>query len=83
MYSGSPFPDIDPVIFQIGFFALRWYSMAYLVGILLAWWLLRQMSTFSKSTFTVLKIDDFLGYAILGIILGGRLGYVLFYNVCR
>ena len=81
MYTGIPFPDIDPVIFQLGFFSLRWYSLAYLVGILLAWWLLRQMSTFSKSTFTVLKIDDFLGYAILGIVLGGRLGYVLFYNL--
>jgi phosphatidylglycerol:prolipoprotein diacylglycerol transferase len=81
MYTGIPFPDIDPVIFQLGFFSLRWYSLAYLVGILLAWWLLRQMSSFSKSTFTVLKIDDFLGYAILGIILGGRLGYVLFYNL--
>lgn len=81
MYSGIPFPDIDPVIFQIGIFALRWYSMAYLVGILLAWWLLRKMSIFSKSTFTVLKVDDFLGYAIAGIILGGRLGYVLFYNL--
>ena len=81
MYSGIPFPDIDPVIFQIGFFALRWYSLAYFVGILLAWWLVRRMSVFSKSTFTVLKVDDFLGYAILGIILGGRLGYVLFYNL--
>ena len=81
MYSGIVFPDIDPEIFRIGFFALRWYSLAYLVGILLAWWLLRQMSVFSKSTFTVLKIDDFLGYAIAGIIFGGRLGYVLFYNL--
>ena len=82
MYSGIPFPDIDPVIFQIGgFFALRWYSLAYLVGILLAWWLVRKMSVFSNSTFTVLKVDDFLGYGILGIILGGRLGYVLFYNL--
>lgn len=81
MYSGIPFPDIDPVIFQIGFFSLRWYSLAYLVGILLAWWLVRQMSVYSKSTFTVLKVDDFLGYATLGIILGGRLGYVLFYNL--
>jgi len=81
MYSGIPFPDIDPVIFQIGFFALRWYSLAYLVGICLAWWLLRQMSVFSKSSFTVLKIDDFFCWAVLGIVCGGRLGYVLFYNL--
>lgn len=81
MYTGIPFPDLDPVIFQVGIFALRWYSLAYLVGILLAWWLVRQMSLFSKSTFTVLKVDDFLGYAVAGIVLGGRLGYVLFYNL--
>lgn len=80
MYSGIAFPDIDPVIFQIGFFSLRWYSLAYLVGIALAWWLVRKMSVYSKSTLTVLKIDDFLGWAILGIVLGGRLGYVFFYN---
>lgn len=84
MYSGIPFPDLDPVIFQINFshfvFALRWYSLAYIFGLLIAWWLVRQMSEFSKSTFTVLKVDDFLFYALLGIVLGGRLGYVLFYS---
>ena len=81
MYSGIPFPGIDPVIIQVGFLSLRWYSLAYLFGILIAWWLVRRMSVFSQSTFTVLKVDDFLGYATLGIILGGRLGYVLFYNL--
>ena len=80
MYTGIPFPDIDPVVFQIGYFSLRWYALAYLFGIIWAWLLLRKMSVYSKSQFTVLKIDDFLGWAILGIIIGGRLGYVLFYN---
>ena len=81
MYSGIAFPDLDPVIFQIGFFALRWYALAYLFGIAFAWWMLRKMSVYSQSTFTVLKIDDFLLWAILGVICGGRLGYILFYNL--
>ena len=80
MYSGIPFPDIDPVLFQLGFFQLRWYSLAYIFGIIGAWFLARKMSTVKQSVFTVLKIDDFLVWGTIGIILGGRLGYVLFYN---
>lgn len=80
MYSGIPFPQIDPVVFQLGFFSLRWYSLAYIFGIIGAWFLARKMSTKKESVFTVLKIDDFLVWATVGIILGGRLGYVLFYN---
>ena len=80
MYSGIPFPQIDPVLFQWGFFVVRWYSLAYIFGILGAWWLARRMSVYSDSTFTPLKIDDFLVWATVGIVAGGRLGYVLFYN---
>ena len=80
MYSGIPFPQIDPVLFQWGFFAVRWYSLAYIFGILGAWWLARRMSVYSHSTFTPLKMDDFLMWATIGIVAGGRLGYVLFYN---
>ena len=80
MYSGLPFPDIDPVLFQVGFFAVRWYSLAYIFGLVFAWLLARQMSVFSKSTFTVLKIDDFLFWATIGVIAGGRLGFCLFYQ---
>lgn len=81
MYSGIPFPQIDPVLFQFGWFAVRWYSLAYIFGILGAWWLARKMSAHSHSTFTPLKIDDFLIWATVGIVAGGRLGYVLFYNL--
>ena len=81
MYSGIPFPDINPVLFQWGWFAVRWYSLAYIFGILGAWALARKMSVYSKSTFTVLKIDDFLIWATIGIIVGGRLGYCFFYNL--
>lgn len=81
MYQGIPFPEINPVLFQWGWLAVRWYSLAYIFGILGAWYLARKMSQKSQSTFTVLKIDDFLIWATLGIIIGGRLGYCLFYNL--
>ena len=81
MYQGIPFPEINPVLFQWGWFAVRWYSLAYIFGILGAWWLARKMSQKSNSTFTVLKIDDFLIWATIGIIVGGRIGYCLFYNL--
>lgn len=81
MYPGIDFPKIDPVLFQWGWFAVRWYSLAYIFGILGAWTLARKMSAHSDSTFTPLKIDDFLIWATVGIVAGGRLGYVLFYNL--
>lgn len=81
MYDGIMYPEIDPVAFQIGWVIIRWYSLAYIFGLLGAWWLARKMSRVSKSVFTVLKIDDFLIWATAGIIIGGRLGYVLFYNL--
>ncbi len=81
MYSGIPALEIDPVVFQIGFFSLRWYSLAYIFGLLGAWGLARIMSRRSNSAFTILKMDDFLVWATVGVILGGRLGYVLFYNL--
>ncbi len=81
MYAGLPYPDINPVAFQLGWIVIRWYSLAYIFGLIGAWLLARKMSRASQSTFTVLKIDDFLLWATLGIILGGRLGYVLFYNL--
>lgn len=81
MYEGIMFPDLDPVAFQMGWVVIRWYSLAYIFGLLGAWGLARKMSRVSKSVFTVLKIDDFLIWATVGIIVGGRLGYVLFYNL--
>lgn len=81
MYAGFPAPQIDPIAFQFGWFVVRWYSLAYIFGLLGAWGLARVMSVKSKSVFTVLKIDDFLVWATAGIIIGGRLGYVLFYHL--
>ncbi len=80
MHPGIAFPDIDPVAFQFGWIIVRWYSLAYIGGLFLAWALARHMSRKTHSTFTVLKIDDFLIWATIGIIAGGRLGEVLFYN---
>ena len=81
MYSGLPFPNIDPIALHLGFIVIRWYSLAYIFGLIGAWLLARKMSKASHSTFTVLKIDDYLIWATFGIILGGRLGYVVFYNL--
>ena len=81
MYAGIPFPEINPVALQIGFLKVHWYSLAYIFGLLGAWLLARKMSRTTHSTFTPLKIDDFAVWAMWGIIVGGRLGYVLFYNL--
>lgn len=71
---------LDPVAFQVGGFALRWYSLSYIVGILAAWWLLIRMARQAGSPMTAVHVDDLITWATLGIILGGRTGYVLFYN---
>ncbi len=74
--------DFDPVAFTVGSFAVRWYALAYLAGFLIGWrycvYLIRS-SAIAKPTAE--DIDDFLSWAIVGVILGGRLGYVLFYQL--
>lgn len=75
------YPNIDPIIFEIGPFAIRWYSVAYIIGIVGGCWyadLLNKKPPIIKN----LKVsDDFMVWVIFGIILGGRMGYVLFYNL--
>ncbi|GAB4577203.1 MAG: prolipoprotein diacylglyceryl transferase [Roseibium sp.] len=80
-----PFPAIDPVIVEVGPFALRWYALAYIVGIVLAWRYMRILVGNARLWGAAARpgltdIDDFVLWGTLGIILGGRLGYVLFYN---
>jgi phosphatidylglycerol:prolipoprotein diacylglycerol transferase len=76
-----PFPEIDPVAFAFGPLAVRWYSLAYLAGFLGGWGMARELAKRSKLSLPTLKqIDDFVFWIVLGTILGGRLGYVLFYN---
>jgi phosphatidylglycerol---prolipoprotein diacylglyceryl transferase len=81
-----PFPDFDPVLVSIGPFAIRWYALAYIVGILLGWLYVRSLIADKRRwggepPLTVADYDDFVLWVTLGIILGGRIGYVLFYNL--
>lgn len=80
------FPNIDPVIFQLGPVAIRWYSLAYIVGIVLGWLYARRIVRTERlwgrpAPVTVAELDDFLLWATIGIVVGGRLGYVLFYDL--
>ena len=77
------FPDLglSPVVFSIGGFDLRWYSLAYLAGIFIGYWYLLKLIREPGSPMARRHADDLVFYAALGIILGGRLGYVLFYNL--
>ncbi len=74
------FPQFDPVLIQVGPFAIRWYALAYIAGIVLGWRLLRRLIVLPPVVGTPLQADDFVTWATLGIVLGGRLGYVLFYQ---
>jgi phosphatidylglycerol:prolipoprotein diacylglycerol transferase len=71
---------LDPVALQLGPLALRWYSLAYIVGILAAWFLLLRMVKRPGSPMRGTQVDDLISWCTLGVILGGRLGYVIFYN---
>ena len=80
-----PFPTIDPVIVSFGPFAIRWYALAYVAGLLIGWWMLIRIAEKppapdQPAVINRLGVDDFLLWATLGIILGGRMGYVLFYQ---
>ncbi len=79
-------PAINPVLISVGPVQIHWYGVAYVVGILFGWWYARKLATTnslwgkSGSPITAIDIDDFIVWAVIGIILGGRLGYVLFYE---
>jgi len=72
---------LDPVALDLGFFQLRWYSLAYLAGIFLGYWYLLKLIKQPGAPMARRHADDLVFYAALGIILGGRVGYVLFYNL--
>ncbi len=84
--TGIPFPDIDPVLIHLGPFAIRWYALAYIAGLTLGWrYILRMIATprlwKGPAPVTALQIDDALLWAAFGVILGGRIGYVLVYDL--
>jgi len=80
-------PQIDPVLISIGPLQIHWYGIAYAVGILFGWWYAKKLVSTqtlwgsSGSPITEIDIDDFLIWAVIGIILGGRVGYILFYDL--
>ena len=73
-------PSIDPVIFSLNFVELRWYSLAYIFGIILGILIMKKLNKIRGNLITEEKIDSFFIWGVLGIILGGRIGYVLFYQ---
>ena len=76
--------NLDPVLFDFGFLVIRWYSLAYIFGILIGWWLgkkiiLKRFQT-PNFNFDIKEFDNLITYIIISMLLGGRIGYVLFYN---
>jgi len=84
-FTGLPFPNFSPIAIEIGPLAIRWYALAYMAGLLLGWFwvvqLLKRRHLWAADVpLTRQHIDDLIVAAAIGIILGGRLGYVVFYN---
>ena len=76
--------NLDPILFDFGFMSLKWYSLAYIAGILIGWWLGKKIiiNKFQNKTqrFNLREFDDLITYLIISIIIGGRVGYIIFYN---
>ena len=75
------YPQIDPILVEFGPVAIRWYSLSYITGIIFAWWYIRRQAVKPGAAMSATHIDDFITWAVFGVILGGRIGYVLFYNL--
>ena len=76
-------PEIDPVAFRIGMFPVRWYGLTYLAGFAAFWWLGRVRAARTGSGWKGSEIEDLLFFGAIGVIVGGRLGYVLFYDLAH
>ena len=76
--------NLNPVFFNLSFFEVRWYSLAYIFGILIGWWIAKKIIAFKinnkQISFDPKLFDDLISYIIISIIIGGRLGYIFFYN---
>lgn len=80
MFSVFLYPEFNPVVVHLGPLSIHWYALAYITGLVLGWRLMRHLVLRSPEVATPLNVDDFLTWATLGVVLGGRLGYVLFYQ---
>lgn len=74
------YPEIDPVLVSIGPLHVHWYGMMYLIGFLSGWWLGRLRAARPDNDWSLQQIDDMVFYIVLGVVAGGRLGYILFYG---
>ena len=74
------YPSIDPVIFSAGPVAVRWYGLMYVIGFAVAWWLGRKRASSPASTWTAIDVDDLIFYSAIGVIVGGRLGWITAYG---
>ena len=76
--------NLDPILLDFGFIAIRWYSLAYIFGVLLGWWLgkkiIKNLLISVNFKFDIEEFDNLITYIIISLIIGGRLGYVIFYN---
>jgi phosphatidylglycerol:prolipoprotein diacylglycerol transferase len=77
------YPAIDPIIVSLGPLAIRWYGLTYVIAFAVAWWLGRRRAAQPASTWKPTDVDDLIFYGALGVILGGRIGWVLFYGFER
>ena len=77
------FPQFDPVLVRLGPFAIRWYALAYIGGLLAGMWLVQRLVQRRPAVALPAQVSDFLTWATLGVVLGGRFGYVLFYQPTR
>lgn len=80
MFSVFLYPDFNPIFLHVGPFSIRWYALAYIFGLVIGWRLMRHMVLRTPEVASPVHVDDFLTWATLGVVLGGRLGYVLFYQ---
>lgn len=76
-------PDFDPVAFSLGPIAVHWYGLMYLLGFGAAWWLAQRRARRPDSPVTPAQVEDIIFYGAIGVVVGGRLGYVLFYGFER
>src|SRR5438046_5400635 len=75
------YPNLNRVAFHIGPVKVYWYGIMYLLGFAAAWWLARRRAAQSRSTWKKADVDDLIFFAMVGVIAGGRIGYVLFYGL--